>query len=132
MDLLDVMGLWGSSSSGSSSLNHQKLKQDKDVEVSRGRSDASYQKRLRFQNLAAAGLSSESALGGGGLSTGTKVLSARERLLQLGLAASAAGPAQSSAMMIAIQQSPDWIHPFLLRLSAFKARLSIVTKPRRI
>lgn len=141
VDFLEVMGLWGgsdlssSSASSAAALNRQlRSQQDISSDVSGGKSDASYQKRLKYQNLIAAGLSTEHAvLGaeGGGVAgpAGTKLLSARERLQQ-GAGAGAGGqPQQSTAIMLAIQQQPEWIRPLLLLLPASKLRLPIVPKP---
>jgi hypothetical protein len=62
---------------------------------------------------------------------GSKILSARERL-----AGGTGGPSGSTgagsggtAVMLAIQQSPDWLRPLLLLLPASKLRLPLVAKP---
>ncbi len=76
-------------------------------------------------------MSADSALADhGGANAGSKLLSARERVLQ-GAGGSAAGApgGQSSAMMIAIQQAPEWLRPLLLILPASRLRLPVVAKP---
>jgi hypothetical protein len=75
----------------------------KEGEISGGKSDASYHKRLHFHSRA--GLSADSTFADGGANIGSKLLSSRERLLQAA-GGFAAAPGQSSAMMIAIQQAP--------------------------
>jgi hypothetical protein len=77
---------------------------NKEGEISGGKSNASYHKRLHFQRLAAAGLSANSTLCRRRHHSRIQKKSARERLLQ-GAGGSAAAPWQSSAMvmMIAIQ-----------------------------
>lgn len=128
VDFLEVMGLWGSEMS--SAVFRQRTKQETTSEISGGKSDASYEKRLHYQNLVAAGLSTESAAGEGVVAggAGTKILSARERLQQGAAGATAAGQGQPTAMMLAIQQSPEWIRPLLLVLPASRLRLPIVPK----
>jgi hypothetical protein len=131
VDVLEVMGLWGD---GDSDVGRSRRRmkhtsnRDKDGEISGGKSDASYQKRLHFQSLAAAGLSADSGLADGGATAGSKLLSARERLLQ-GAGGSGGAPGQSSAMMIAIQQAPEWLRPLLHMLPASSLRLPVVAKP---
>ena len=126
VDLLDTMGLWGSDASA---LSLQRARYDPDVEVSGGASDASYHRRLKFQTLAFSGASTEAAaLESSGL--GGRGMSARERLQQGSAASMAAGaPGQPTAMMLAIQQSPEWLRPLLLLLPASRLRLPIVSKP---
>lgn len=120
VDLLNVMGLWGNDAGMLSSSRSSK--QDKDDEISGGKSDALFQKRLRYEQED--GMPTDSGAG----EAGTKILSARERL-QHASAASGAGPGQASAMMLAIQQSPEWLRPLLLLLPASRLRLPIVAKP---
>ena len=130
VDVLEVMGLWGSGESDVA-RTRRRMKQassrDKDEEISGGMSDASYQKRLQFQSLAASGMSADAGLDGGA-PAGSKLLSARERLLQ-GAGGAAAAPGQSSAMMLAIQQAPEWLRPLLLILPASRLRLPVVANP---
>jgi hypothetical protein len=86
---------------------------DKEGENSGSKSDASYRKRLHFQSLVAASLSSNSTLADGGDNAGSKLLSARARLLQ-GAGDSVAAPDQASAIMLDIQQAPERLRPLLL------------------
>jgi hypothetical protein len=87
VDVLDVMGLWGDGGGGATGASgrlrmQQMSKNDTlDYEMSGGRSDTSYQRRLHFQSLAAAGVSAEAAMGDVN-APGSKMLSARERLQQ--------------------------------------------------
>jgi hypothetical protein len=122
LDLLDVTGCWGDGSTFS--LSRKKVKQDQDNEISAGMSDAVYQKRAQYQALAAAGRGFDAQIGES-VSGGARLLSARERLQQ----GAGAGPGQSTAMMLVIQQSPEWIRSLLLILPASKLRLPIVPKP---
>jgi hypothetical protein len=134
VDLLGAMGLWGdealSSPSSVSAGWGASARQDRDLEISGGASDASFHRRLQFQIAAASGMSADSlALEGAG---GAKLLSARERLMQQSGASAAAGggaAGQPTAMMLAIQQSPEWLRPLLLLLPASRLRLPIVSKP---
>jgi hypothetical protein len=130
VDVLDVMGLWGggNSSGASSRLRMQQMSSKNEMvaddEMPGGKSDASYQRRLHFQSLAAAGISTEAATADGG----AKILSARERLQQGG--AAGGGPAQNSAMAMAIQQSPDWLRSMLVLLPASRLKTAgVVGKP---
>lgn len=133
VDVLDVMGLWGDGGSGATGASgrlrmQQMSKNDTlDDEMSGGRSDASYQRRLHFQSLAAAGIPAEAAMGDGN-APGSKMLSARERLHQGGAAGAGAG-AQNTAVAMAIQQSPDWLRPMLLLLPASQTRSPVLSKP---
>jgi hypothetical protein len=52
----------------------QSSNRDKEGEISYGKSDASYHKRLHFQSLAAAGLSADSTLADGGANAGSKFI----------------------------------------------------------
>ena len=124
VDFLEIMGLWGGDSSNVAS-SRQRGKMD-DSDLSGGKSDSVFNTRLQYQNMAAAGLSSDAAAGEVG-PAGTKVLSARERLQQ-GAAISGA-PGQPTAMMLSIQQSPEWLRPLLLLLPASSLRVPIVPKP---
>jgi hypothetical protein len=132
VDVLEVMGLWGDGDSDAGRSRRrmqQSSNRDKEGQISGGKSDASYNKRLHFQSLASAGLSADSALAEGGANAGSKLLSARERLLQGAGGSAGAAPGQSSAMMIAIQQAPEWLRPLLLILPASRLRLPVVAKP---
>jgi len=128
VDFLEVMGLWGGNDAPSSSFARQKTKQDTISEISGGKSDTSYQKRRLYHNMAAAGMTADSGAGEGGVvgAAGAKLLSARERMQQG--AAAAPGQAQPTAMMLAIQQSPDWVRELLLLLPASRLRVPIVPK----
>jgi len=116
VDLLGIMGLWGT---GEYESHIPKIKEDA-AEFSGGRSDIGFQKRLQFQQMTQAGLSLDAAAIEGG---GPRMPSARERL------AGPTGPAGGTAIMLAIQQSPDWLRPLLLLLPASRLRLPIVAKP---
>jgi hypothetical protein len=59
----------------------------------------------------------DSTLADGGANAGSKLYSGEERLLQSD-DGSAAAPRRSGAIMIAIQQAPEWLRPLLLILSA--------------
>jgi Suppressor of forked protein (Suf) len=126
VDVLDIMGLWGSGESGDSEQFRRRMKQhsarSKDVEISGGKSDASFQKRLQYESLLAAGLSADT----GATESGSRALSARERL---GAAGAVGGQGSLSAMMMAIQQMPDWLRPLLLQLPASLLRVPVVPKP---
>jgi len=129
VDVLEILGLWGSGESEVASIRgrmKQALNRDRD-DVSGGNSDISYQKRLRFEMKHAAGLTTDSA--GTEAGTGSKILSARERLQQSGASAAAAPAGPSTAMTLAIQQSPEWLRPLLLLLPASRLRLPVVAKP---
>jgi Suppressor of forked protein (Suf) len=123
VDLLGVMGLWGAGGYESRSRKAIASKEYA-AEFSGGKSDASFQKRLEFQQMTQSGISPEAAIGEAG--TGSKILSARERLAGV---PSAGGPGGGTAIMLAIQQSADWLRPLLLLLPASQLRLPIVAKP---
>jgi Suppressor of forked protein (Suf) len=120
VDVLNMMGLWGSDPSETKSrrvaLNKAKS------EFSGGKSDICFQKRLMFEKLTHSGASSDVVM----TETGSKIMSARERL---GGPGSAIGVGGGTAIMLAIQQSPDWLRPLLLLLPASQLRLPIVAKP---
>jgi hypothetical protein len=69
----------------------------------------------------------DSSLANGGINAGSKLPSARERLLQ-NAGGSAAAPGQSSTMiiLIAFQQAPEWFQPLPLILPA--SRLWLIDK----
>jgi hypothetical protein len=90
---------------------------NRDKEGAGGKSDASFYKRLHLQSLAVA----DSALADGGANGGPTLLSLRERLLQ-STVGYAAAPRQSSAMIIAIQQTPEWLRTFPLIIHASRLR----------
>jgi hypothetical protein len=163
VDVLEVMGLWGGGGGiGSSTsamgavaaaqrntrLRMQQLLSPKtssndgtgqdDDEMPGGKSDACYQRRLLFQCLLAAGVSSDATMidGGTGVAGSKILLSARERLQQggagMGAALAVAGgnpQAPNTAVTMAIQQSPEWMRPMLLLLPASRMRTIVLTKP---
>ena len=157
VEVLEVMGLWGNGTStngntsggASSAVNNNRLQMQQllspkstgseldDDDMPGGKSDASFQRRLMFQNLLAAGVSSDAGMGDGGVSaavSGNKILTARERLQQGGATGGAGtgGNAQAqpnAAIAMAIQQSPEWLRPMLLLLPASKQRTVVLTKP---
>jgi len=122
VDLLGVMGLWGTSDFESQS---RKIKEDA-AEFSGGKSDISFQRRLHYQQMTQSGTLPDAAVGDGG---GSKILSARERLAGGAGGPSGPGGGGGTAIMLAIQQSPDWLRPLLLLLPASRLRLPIVAKP---
>ena len=160
VEVLEVMGLWGGGAAGgtgtgaSSTANsglssrlrmHQLLSpkasastgEQDDDDMPGGKSDASFQRRQLFQNLLAAGVSSDSAMAdggaGGGAGSSKALLSARERLQQGGVGGTAAGAGgqnqTNAAIAMAIQQSPEWLRPMLLLLPASKLRTIVLMKP---
>jgi hypothetical protein len=127
VDMLEVVGFLGS---GDNYIEYSTNKDgDEDATVSGGKSDASYQKRMKFQNLVASGLSVEAAIAeGASAAAGSKIITARERLQQAGASASTA-QTHTNAMALIIQQSPDWLRPLLLLLPASKHRAAVLGKP---
>lgn len=123
VNVLGVIGLWTSAGSVAAKA---KTNLSKDELEAGGKSDASFQRRLLFQKLTATGQSPGAALAGDTGST-SRILSARERLQQGGGTATGAGP--SSALALAIQQSPDWLRPLLLVLPASRYRAALSSKP---
>ncbi|KAL7561233.1 hypothetical protein ACA910_004154 [Epithemia clementina (nom. ined.)] len=133
VDLLEVNGLWGSGESTKSwrkSIHtlsgDQKSGADDGDDMPGGASDSSYYRRLEFANFAASG-GSPDGLAGDSNTGGSRLLTARERLQQAGSATGTAGP--TSAIMLSIQQMPEWLRPLLLMLPASRNRLPIVAKP---
>ena len=97
------------------------------LEFSGSTSDISFQKRLQFQQMTQAGIAHFTGAVTDG--AGPKILSARERLAGgTGLPSGSTGGG-GTAVMLAIQQSPDWLRPLLLLLPASKLRLALVAKP---
>lgn len=122
VEVLDVMGLWGSGVPNTTTLRTAASKSaapDDEGTIPGGRSDEAYQGRLQFAALASSG-GSVDAVG----ETGSKFLSARERLQQ----ATAVAP-QGSAITIALQQSPEWLRDLLLLLPASRLRTPVFNKP---
>ena len=121
VDCLDIMGLWGNNSNSSRFVVKE---EDDDDENSMpgGKSDASFQRRLRFSQLVqSGGMMNVDGMDTGG---GSKLLSARERLQQQ------ANPgAQNTAISMAIQQSPEWLRPLLMMLPASRNLRGIWNKP---
>jgi hypothetical protein len=116
VDVLGVMGVWGSSAS---SLGKRGVTtSSKDDDLSGSRSDKAFQKRTDYHRLKERGASGDAGFGQ------DKGLSARERLQQ---GAGGAGP--MTAMMLSIQQMPDWLRPLLLLLPASRLRIPVVAKP---
>lgn len=124
--LLGVMGIWGTADiDAKSRKRHTKV--ELSIEFSGGTSDAAYYKRLQFEQSVQAGFSPDSVQTD--MVTGSKLLTARERLA---LATGAGGPTGvlgGTAIMLSIQQSADWLRPLLLLLPASQLRLPIVAKP---
>jgi len=123
VDVLEVMGLWGNDSGSAGRRKRQSINNDEDWSAG-GKSDASYQRRLNYQKMLESGESADSALN---MDTGTKILSARERL-QAGAGVASQG-GQANAVALAIQQSPEWLRPLLLLLPASRMRMAILGKP---
>ncbi|GKY95142.1 hypothetical protein MPSEU_000477900 [Mayamaea pseudoterrestris] len=123
LDFLEVSGFLGSDGF-TLALSRRRAKQEKDVDVSAGASDALYQKRAQFQSLINAGGEFEVPMGDSGATS--KLLSARERFQQQ---ATGLGAGHSTAMMLVIQQSPEWLRSLLVMLPASKLRVPIVPKP---
>lgn len=108
VEALGLMGFWGDGS-----LRKQIGKDLKKSHCSGGDSDMGFQKRLKAQYLANGGEPGDfDAVGA------TKTATTRERLQQHG-----------TAVMLTIQQSPEWLRPFLLMLPFSKTRPTTVAKP---
>jgi hypothetical protein len=122
VDVLQVMGLWGRDEMVTNRRRKNASGSDSEDWSAGGKSDASYQRRLNYQKMLEAGESTETALG---LDTGSKLLSARERLQ----AGTGSQGAQSSAVAVAIQQAPEWLRPLLLLLPASRLRMAILAPP---
>jgi hypothetical protein len=116
------MGLWGRDDMVTNRRRKNASGSDSEDWSAGGKSDASYQRRLNYQKMLEAGESTETALG---LDTGSKLLSARERLQ----AGTGSQGAQSSAVAVAIQQAPEWLRPLLLLLPASRLRMAILAPP---
>lgn len=120
ISVLEVMGLWGNDVSVLGRRKKQYQSTDADDFNAGGKSDASFQRRLNYQNLLEAGESTEAVLGA---DTTSKFSSARERLVGAG------GGGPSSAAALAIQQSPEWLRSLLNLLPASRLRTAILGKP---
>eukprot|EP00980_Cylindrotheca_fusiformis_P020233 scaffold7316_cov123-Cylindrotheca_fusiformis.AAC.8 len=121
VEVLDVMGLWGSGVPNTTDLRTAASKTtaaEDEGTIPGGKSDEDYQRRLQFAALASSG-GSVDAVG----ETSSKLLSAR-RLQQ----ATATAP-QGSAITMALQQSPEWLHDIMLHLPASRLRTPVFNKP---
>jgi hypothetical protein len=126
VDVLDVMGLWGDGSGAaklhSSILNFGTLDDDAET-ISGGKSDRSYNRRTHYTRKVASGAGTTSMGMSGLADTGsTKTATARERFQQQ-------SGQQNAPIQLAIQQSPDWLRPFLLLLPASRLRGMVVKAP---
>jgi Suppressor of forked protein (Suf) len=122
VNVLEVMGLWGSDVSILGRRKKRLFNANDDELRAGSKSDASFQRRLNFQKQLEAGESIDSFIGTDSIS---KLSSARERLVGTGITTT--GP--SSAAALAIQQSPEWLRPLLNCLPASRLRTAILGKP---
>lgn len=127
VDVLDIMGLWGSGSGNSNPLGKtiaaSQAVEDEEEIIPGGRSDALYQKRQQYAKMLASG-SNMAGGDAGGADAGSRLVSARERLQAL----SAPG-SQSTPMVMAVQNSPEWLRELLMLLPATRLRMSVIAKP---
>ena len=114
VDLLGVMGVWGDAAS----TTGKRSSSSKDDDLSGSRSDKAFQKRMDYHQMKERGATGDAALGQ------DKGLSARERLQQ-----GTGGSGPMTAMMLSIQQMPEWLRPLLLLLPASRLRIPVVAKP---
>jgi hypothetical protein len=114
------MGVWGNATSNAD--RRGKKSRSSEADLSGSRSDQSFQKRLDYHEMKASGASADT---GGADLAGSRGMSARERLHQ----GSAAGSGPMTAMMLSIQQMPEWLRPLLLLLPASRLRIPVVAKP---
>ncbi len=126
VDVLDVMGLWGSGSGRSNPLGHtmsatQAVEEEEEI-IPGGKSDVAYQKRQHFAKLLASGGSTSLDEVGG--DPGSRILSARERLQGASAPAS-----QNTAVTMIIQNSPEWLRDLLMLLPASRLRTPVIGKP---
>lgn len=127
VDVLDIMGLWGSGSGRSNPLGNTvsatQAVEDEEEIIPGGKSDAAYQKRQHFAKLLGSGGSTsvEEVVGG---DPGSRLLSARERLQ-----AGAAPSSQNTAVTMVIQSSPEWLRDLILLLPASRLRTPVLGKP---
>lgn len=127
VDVLDVMGLWGSGSGRSNPLGHtisasQAVEEEEEI-IPGGKSDVAYQKRQHFAKLLASG-GSTAVEDVGGADPGSRLLSARERLQ-----AASAPASQNTAVTMIIQNSPEWLRDLLMLLPASRLRTPVLGKP---
>ena len=123
VDLLEIMGIWGDGESEIARARRRlaaSTESDKAIDISGGRSDANYQRRLQYQLQTATGASAEDATNG----ATNRSSSTRDRANP-----SLAAPGQPTAITLAIQQMPEWLRPLLLMLPASRLRLPVVAKP---
>ena len=127
VDVLDIMGLWGSGNGNSSPLGGTILAtqavEDEEEIIPGGKSDMLYQKRQQYAKILATG-SSIGGLDHGGADGGSRLVSARERLHASSLIGS-----QSTPMVTAVQNSPEWLRELLMLLPATRLRTSVIAKP---
>ena len=121
VEVLDMMGLWGSGGERSSSLGTVAQSLEDDELIPGGKSDVAYQKRIHFAKLLASGGSTSAVAG---VDAGSRLLSARERLQGASVPAS-----QNTVMTMAIQNSPEWLRDLLVLLPASRLRTSVLSKP---
>jgi hypothetical protein len=119
VDVLGVMGVWGNATSNE---RRGKKSRSSEADLSGSRSDKSFQKRLDYHEMKVSGSSADTS---GADLAGSRGMSARERLHQ----GSTAGSGPMTAMMLSIQQMPDWLRPLLLLLPASRLRIPVVAKP---
>jgi Suppressor of forked protein (Suf) len=127
VDVLDIMGLWGSGNGNScplgSTIVATQAVEDEEEIIPGGKSDMLYQKRQQYAKILATG----SSMGGGdqgGADGGSRLVSARERLHASSLPGS-----QSTPMVMAVQNSPEWLRELLMLLPATRLRTSVIAKP---
>ena len=89
VDVLGLIGLWGSDDASSASMWRGRSMMEDALEFSGSKSDISFQKRLQFQQMTQAGIAYDTVAVTEG--AGSKILSARERL-----AGSTGGPSGST------------------------------------
>lgn len=121
VDVLDIMGLWGDGAGMKhylSAINKVGTEEEEET-IPGGKSDKSYQRRLQFARKLASGASAFSGIPGVAES-GTTATSVRQRFQQQG---------QNAPIQLAIQQSPDWLRPFLLLLPASRLRGVVAKAP---
>ena len=127
VDALDVMGLWSDGTGAPSFYSSIFVLRNSDDDVDMiagGRSDRSFDRRSQFARKMATGLGSSTSTGTSALfdASATKATTARERFQQ-------AGGQQNAPIQLAIQQSPDWLRPFLLLLPASRLRGVVAKAP---
>lgn len=128
VDLLDILGLWGSGSGNSNPLSKTisvtQAVEDEEEIIPGGKSDMSYQKRQQYAKMLTMGTSASAGFSGVAADSGTRLLSARERLQGANLPGS-----QNTPMVMAVQNSPEWLRDLLMLLPATRLRTSVIAKP---